>query len=246
MAVSMSIASSVSASSRSIRTCLICSSNSTSDSWVTCFGGLDGPRGCLIAPIRLSLPGSRHRLAPRLAHQSSMRAGADKVVLGGRTRSPRCDLYAICLAAEDTHRTVTVSCGHLRTIAVAGGRCVSSGRYLHGSDACCTVVGGAARVAEGAGLNTQGRRRDIEDHFRAEAVRTIPGFHPRSSWRAPGIQPYAAGIELGHFEEPADGPVRASGGACNQVGSCAPGALHRKENHHGRAAVPVSLAVCAR
>ena len=41
MAVSMSIASSVSASSRSVRTCLICSSNSTSDSWVTRFGGLD-------------------------------------------------------------------------------------------------------------------------------------------------------------------------------------------------------------
>jgi hypothetical protein len=40
-------------------------------------------------------------------------------------------------------------------MAVAGGRRVSSGRHLHGSDACCTVVGGAARVAEGAGLNTQ-------------------------------------------------------------------------------------------
>jgi integrase len=40
-------------------------------------------------------------------------------------------------------------------------------RHLHGIDACCTVVGGAARAVEGAGLKALGRRQSSRsrDHL---------------------------------------------------------------------------------
>ena len=86
------------------------------------------PHRCLVAPIRLNLPGSQHRLALRLAHQSSMRARTDSVVLTGCACSSGCDLHHIVSTAKAQHRTVMVFCGRLRTIMVAaylaGGSCM--------------------------------------------------------------------------------------------------------------------------
>lgn len=131
------------------------------------------PRGCRIAPVRPRLPGSRDRLVPRLAHQSSMRIGRHNRV----PREPhRYGIDVVYVTSSSILRALADYSGLLWTPADTCSRRAASRRQLHASGTCCTVVGRRRWHVEGGGLKGPGAPTRSDRSFLCGAARITRGF----------------------------------------------------------------------